>query len=163
MDNIISINPEKAAFHNQLLQDYYGMVFSWLKKSLEGDAEQAADITQEVFYEAWLSANKLRYHPRVGGWLMTTAQNKLRHFKRSLSHQHDLLNRLEGVTDGSRPAEEVFEVLDCLTPPERRLIQMHYLEGLRLSEAAKALGIHTFAAKKRLSRIRIKLRQILKD
>jgi RNA polymerase sigma factor (sigma-70 family) len=163
MDNIISINPQRAAFHNQLLKDYYGWVYAEVKRKLNGDAEQAADITQEVFYEAWLAVDKLQCHPKVGGWLMKTAMFKVYHYQRDKKKETDLVEVLKSLRPAAENSFDGTVAFPHLCAADRRLLKLYYIDKRATREIAKTLGISASVVRKRLSRIRAKLKQMLRS
>jgi RNA polymerase sigma-70 factor (ECF subfamily) len=163
MDNIISINPKRATFHNQLVEAFYGRVFSRIKQHLGEDESKATDITQEVFLEAWLAVEKLQSHPNVGGWLMKTATFKVYHYRRSIRKEVELLEMMK--TCGST-AENSFDgtaAFPHLCAADRRLLKLYYIDRWATREIAKTLGISASVVRKRLSRIRAKLKQMLRS
>ena len=55
---------------------------------------------------------------------------------------------------------ELTEFLDGLTPDQRQIITWHHLDGLSHREIGERLGIHEPAARVKLSRAMIALREI---
>jgi DNA-directed RNA polymerase specialized sigma24 family protein len=148
MDNIVFINPEKSKFHSQLIRDYYDRVFQAVKYKMGGNDEQAADITQEVFYEAWLVADILRCHTSVGGWLMKTAKCKVYHYLRDL-HKDNSLPSVNPV------------LFPQLRVSDRRLLRMRYINKRTVSELTENLGVKENTIRKRFSCVLIRLASIL--
>lgn len=129
------------------LYDRYGsMVFGLCVRSLPAD--QAQDVTQEVFLSAWRSRD--RYDPargRIGAWLMRIARNRVvDQVRREGRHEQ----RRSGAQADHLPSEDVIEqtsvqmlVADALRElPERprRMIALAYFQDLTHPQIAEETG-----------------------
>ncbi len=65
--------------------------------------------------------------------------------------------------DGFLSVDRLYEALDKLSPDERTLITLFYLDGKSLSEIAFIMSLSETNAKTRLFRIRKKLHKIISD
>lgn len=146
--------------------------------SSRADAE---DVTAAAFFELWRRRADVALHnDSLLPWLLVTATNVSRNMTRSRLRYRRLLHRLprhrdDGGADrvddvaetalaglGSQGYEpQLQQALARLSRPELTLATLVMLEGYPIAEAAEALGITTAAAKSRLHRIRIRMRETL--
>lgn len=141
----------------------------------EADAE---DVTASTFFELWRRrADVTLCNHSVLPWLLVTATNVSRNLTRSRLRYRRLLHRLPRHRDGTDTdvvAETVLadlgsqgyepqlqQALDRLSRHELTLATLVMLEGYPIADAAEALGITTAAAKSRLHRIRLRIRETL--
>ncbi len=137
------------------------------------DAEQAADLVQELFLRLW-SARR-RYEPgrAVTPWLFTLAYNLVRN-----AWRHDgVVSAYAGEAGEDDGVEEesvtlrldaatfdcaLAEVLTTLQPDERVLFSLRFEEELALSDIAAVMSLPVGTVKSRLHRLTRKLQQKLK-
>jgi RNA polymerase sigma factor (sigma-70 family) len=137
------------------------------------DPYLAADLTADVFLAAIDSAST--YRPSRGspiGWLYGVAHNVVAAERRRQARElraasrlsgrrlleADDLARLEERIDAEARARQLYLAMDRLPDGERAVLELTALEGLGVSEAAKALRITPVTARVRLHRARQKLR-----
>jgi RNA polymerase sigma factor (sigma-70 family) len=137
------------------------------------DPYLAADLTADVFVAAIESAGTYR---RTRGepvaWLFGIARNVVagehrRNAKdarraarvrgRELVGEDDLA-ALHARIDAEAAARSLYRELDQLSPGERAVLELVFLDGLTVADAARALGINPVAARVRLHRARRSLR-----
>lgn len=167
-----------AAF-NALVLAYQALAFSVALRLL-GDADLAADATQEAFLSAFAGIKQFR-----GGsfraWLLRTVTNAcydlLRHKKRrpavSLEAgdeegEHTLGDALPAPGDTPAQAAErgalrryLARCILDLPPDQRAVFVLADVHGLSYDEVAQALAVPVGTVKSRLSRARAKLRDAL--
>ncbi len=171
-------NGEVAAF-NQLVLQYQGLAYNVAYRVL-GDADAAADATQDSFIKAYKALESLRGES-FKAWLLrivtNTCYDQLRSVQRRPTHNlDDLLTEPEHtwrlVEPGERPDEaaERLELSHMLQwainqlPEEQRLVViLSDVEGLSYEEIADAMGTSLGTVKSRLSRARAKLRDLLQQ
>lgn len=170
-------NGNLAAF-NRLVMTYQGLAFNVAARVM-GDADAAADATQEAFIKAY----KAIKHYRGGSfksWLMrivsNTCYDQLRYEQR---RPHEPLETDDGEIDHSPhmldPADppesqvEQHEMAQMLQhainqlPLEQRLILvLSDVEGFSYQEIAETTNLALGTVKSRLSRARTRLRDILR-
>lgn len=167
---------EVGAF-NQLVLTYQELVYNVCFRML-GDADSAADGTQDTF----LSAYKALMGFRGGSfksWLLRIATNacydQLR--KRQRRHSHSLEHffseggpQFEEVADDPGPEELAVrrELWDCLqeglatlAPDQRMAVVLGDVQGLSYEEIAQVTGVALGTVKSRLSRGRGEMRRFL--
>jgi RNA polymerase sigma-70 factor (ECF subfamily) len=162
---------------NQLVVHYQSMTYNLAYRIL-GNADAAADATQDAFLSAFKAMPKFR-----GGsfkaWLLRIVSNacydQLRRKKRrptssldDLPVEEDHIPYLRDPAEGPDEFVERQELNQALQrgiltlPPEQRLVLvLSDLQGLNYQEVADALGISLGTVKSRLSRGRAKLRDYL--
>jgi RNA polymerase sigma factor (sigma-70 family) len=173
---------EVAAF-NGLVQIYQRQVFNVCYRTL-GNAEDAADATQEAFLGAYRGIKSFR-GPTGGfrGWLLRIAVNACYdHLRRRQRRPTESLDALGVVSDDEvsaaarvvdpRPdpeqralsAEEARRIqaaIDRLPDEQRLAVVLCDVQGLSYDEAAQAMEVELGTVKSRLSRGRARLRELL--
>jgi len=166
-----------AAF-NRLVMTYQGLAFNVAARVM-GDADAAADATQEAFIKAFKAIKQYR-----GGsfksWLMrivsNTCYDRLRYEQR---RPHEPLSPEDGesdhaphLLDPADPPEKQVEqremaqmiqhAITQLPPDQRLILVLSDVEGFSYQEIAETTGIALGTVKSRLSRARTRLRDILR-
>ena len=168
--------PGAAELREELCRTWYEehgrLIYSYLRFQL-GSADEADDLTAEVFLRAVRSAE--RFDPARGtakSWLFRIAQNALRdHGRRerrrrtvSLSDFRDLRADAPSPEERVIRQEEVGRLLTALAElPEgdRQLVSLRYGSGLSTAEVSEVLGIREPAVRTRLWRALGRLRKVL--
>jgi RNA polymerase sigma factor (sigma-70 family) len=137
-------------------------------------AEEAVSLT---FLEAWRLRASIE--PEGGSlrpWLLGIAINVNRNMSRSARRHRTALSRLPpppavpdfaddlaGQLDDARQLRKVLAAVDSLRADERDVIALCVWSELDYAAAAQALGIPAGTVRSRLSRARLKLRQLAAD
>jgi RNA polymerase sigma factor (sigma-70 family) len=134
------------------------------------DPHLAADLTGEVFLAVIDSAHT--YRPESGrpiAWLFGVARNVIagerrRNARELRARTHlpaaadlveaDDLARLHARIDAEAESRRLYQAMEQLSSSERAVLELVALDGLEVSEAARALGIRPVAARVRLHRAR---------
>jgi RNA polymerase sigma-70 factor (ECF subfamily) len=138
-----------------------------------GDADLAADLTQEAFVEAFVHFHRLADDRAFVAWLYGIAHNRLRMAARRRRLQQvvsldwlplPLFATMPSLRrqDSSASCVEqalLVEVLDGLSQPLREALLLHSLDGFGAPEVARILGISLPAAERRISRARERFRE----
>jgi RNA polymerase sigma factor (sigma-70 family) len=165
---------------NQLVLHYQGMIYNLAVRIL-GDSDAADDITQETFLTAYLNLPRFR-NGSFRSWLYRIATNAcydvLRLHKRHpvLSVEKEIIEEQKFLplfnTHGYNAIPEVEyerhelahiiqDALSQLELGQRMVVVLVDLQDFDYQETAKILGIPVGTVKSRLTRGRIKLRQLL--
>ncbi|MCW2983488.1 MAG: sigma-70 family polymerase sigma factor [Conexibacter sp.] len=132
--------------------------------------DDAADIAQEALIRVWrsLRAGTVPDHPVA--WLRTIVRREAcRHHERaavavSLEEHGDLDDRVAARRLERLPLQvDVRRAVRSLTPQDRKLLALRYVDDLTQPAVASALGIPEGTAKVRLHRARGRLQQVLAE
>jgi RNA polymerase sigma-70 factor, ECF subfamily len=134
------------------------------------DPHLAADLTAEVFLAAIDSAHT--YRPGSGrpiAWLFGVARNVVAAEHRRGARELRARSRLPAAgelvepddlaglcarIDAEAESRRLYQAMDRLSASQRAVLELVALDGLEVSEAARALGIRPAAARVRLHRAR---------
>jgi RNA polymerase sigma-70 factor, ECF subfamily len=165
-----------ATAFNQLVHAYQRQVYNVCYRTL-GNAEDAADATQDAFLSAFKGIKAFR-GPASGlrGWLLRVAVNacydQLRRRQRRPMHSLDELDPAEfdPPDPGLGPeqyaanrevASSIERALQRLPVEQRLAVVLCDVQGLSYEEAAAAMHVELGTVKSRLSRARAQLRTLL--
>ncbi|APU12908.1 RNA polymerase sigma factor, sigma-70 family [Actinoalloteichus sp. GBA129-24] len=140
------------------------------------DPHLAADLTAEVFLAVIHSAHT--YQARRGreaAWLFGVARNVVSADRRRRARGLAVVSRIAGREladeddiaalvdriDAEASARRLMLGMDRLSDGERAVLELTALDGLSISDAARALGISSVAARVRLHRARRRMRNHL--
>jgi RNA polymerase sigma-70 factor (ECF subfamily) len=173
-----------AEAFNRLVNERTGDVYALLYRLTE-DTEEARDLTQETFLQAFRSIAHFRGDADLRTWLyriaVNQARNRWRWWRRrhrgatvsldepARDSEHTLASRLrdDAVRDPEREAlahereDVILAALQTLARPYREAVVLRDIEGLSYEEVATALEISIGTVKSRLSRGRTELRRRL--
>jgi RNA polymerase sigma-70 factor, ECF subfamily len=162
---------DRSAFE-EVVHAHYASVYRQLWH-LCGDAEAAADLTQETFIQVWRSLPSFQGRSALRTWIYTIAVRVWRRWHDRRSHADTVpLDEVAGtLTDSARgPAElaelhllqqAVQEALCRLPAQYRETLVLFYVQGLKYHEIAGALGIPIGTVKSRLHGGLLRLRAAL--
>jgi len=166
---------DREAF-NQLVVHYQSLAYNVAYRVL-GDADAAADATQDAFISAYRAISRFR-----GGsfrsWLMRIVTNacydQLRVKKRrpttSIDEDEDPDREEWNVDPGERPeafvlrqelGQAIQRGLEILPPDQRTVVVLSDIQGMSYEEIAETMSTSLGTVKSRLNRGRSKLRDYL--
>ncbi|HWH93969.1 MAG TPA: sigma-70 family RNA polymerase sigma factor [Baekduia sp.] len=132
--------------------------------------EDAADIAQEATIRAWRSLQAGRTPDHPAAWLCTIVRREaLRHRARSgtlisLDEHGEVDDRAAAGRLELLPLQvDVRRAVHRLTPQDRKLLALRYVDDLTQAAVAEALGIPEGTAKVRLHRARGRLQRVLSE
>lgn len=167
---------EEAAWHD-FVSEYEGRMYGYLYR-LEGNSEDALDLTQEVFYRAWRFISTFRSGERVLPWLYQVARNTQIESHRRKQHQRFSLEEAREdvgfeVTSAARSPVQAAEsqqaqdrvqrALMRLPDEYREAVVLRFVEDLPYEEIARIQGVATGTAKSRVFRAKEQLAELLAD
>ncbi len=154
---------------DQLVEQYYPLILRYLTRRT-GDAELAADLTQETFLDAWRGLERLADGRPGAPWLYRIARNNLLpHWRRRQPVSLDDLTAADGAephplcqADPTPTWDEralIAQVLGSLSAPLQEALLLHCQQGLTSEEVGQVLAISGEAARKRIGRAKTQFRQ----
>lgn len=164
----------------QLVTDHQRMVYT-LALHLLGDAQEAMDLSQEVFLRVFRTLSQFRGQSTLRTWIyrivVNQASNRQRWWRRRhraqqvgleehVAHHGELTElRLfaapERVLEQRETVDRVQAALAELPFDQRAAIVLREIDGLSYDEIAEALGVAVGTVKSRLARARGSLRVVL--
>ena len=152
--------------------------------SIVGNAEDAADLSQEIFLRIWHGLPSFRADARFSTWLLRIARNvcadSLRKQQRTAPTEPLILVQDEeempydppdlspdadphAVYEMKETAADVRAALRSMSEEHRMLLLMRDADGMSYEEISSCLGLETGTVKSRLYRAREQLRQALRN
>ena len=159
----------------KLVTEYERAVYA-IAQRMTGNAEDAADMTQETFIKAYNSLASFRGDSKFSVWLYRIANNVCLDFLRSKNRRPTVSLSTEDddgeetqldIADESSSPELLLESsltrdavrrgLDSLPPDYKQILLLREIQGLSYEEIAAALGIESGTVKSRIFRARKRL------
>lgn len=167
---------DETAF-GELVRRHQQPVFRFCVRILK-NAEDAEDIAQETFVQAYRNIKKFRPKAKFSTWLFTIARNLslnlIRDEKRGrrimvsvdddnagVNLVDDAARRPDRLATGGETSELVRTAIDKLLPDHKTIIVLRDLEGFSYDEIAEVMNCRAGTVKSRLSRARQHLKEIL--
>lgn len=135
-----------------------------------GDADEAEDLTQEVFVRAWRNRARFRPSAEAWPWLAKIAINVARdaHRRRRVRPESPIDDPVQCERPDPREAaaasehlERVRQALQQLPERQREVMVLHAHGGMSPAEIAKVLGLRANNVRVNLHHGRQRLREIL--
>jgi RNA polymerase sigma-70 factor, ECF subfamily len=160
-----SQNGDHAAFE-LLIARHQRMIHS-LTFRMTGSWEEAQDLSQDTFIQAFRQLGAYRGEAKFSSWLYRIAINRCLNWKKSAQRRQQILNTWsQEQSDESphdRPSQQVHDALLKLPAKQRAAIILTVFDGLNHAEAAQALGCSETTVSWRIFSAKRKLKQILKS
>ena len=147
----------------------------WVAHGLVGNPADAEDVTQETFLVAWRKLPELELAgDSLLPWLVTVcrfqAANRIRRQKRDRENTAAAAgDTLPATVDVEQQviagdlADRILQEVAGLSPLDRDIFRLCAAEGYAYSAAAEELGVAHGVVRNRLSRIRTRLRTVVKE
>ena len=151
---------EEGMTVEELVDEYSNMLFKICLVILcnEWDAQ---DVIQDVFCRYLEHAPAFRDKEHEKAWLIKVAVNRCRDIHRfRLRHPQADLEEVTAYCEMPEQSE-VLRALVQLPKSLKSVVYLHYIEGYKMAEIGKMLGISSNAVKKRLQRGRDVLKRTL--
>lgn len=136
--------------------------------AMTGDAELATDAVQEAFIKAYARWSRVQKYDDPMLWVRRVAINKSRDTRRSFLRRRAREDRFDegaaredGVEWESEANVDIASALREISPRQRSVATLFYLEDLSISEIAEILDLTTGAVKFHLNKARTNLRALL--
>ena len=162
-----------AKWIDELFQRYHTKVAAWCYR-FTGDRESGGDLAQEVFLRAFRNLDSFRGSAKFSTWLYTIARNHcVNEIRANQTRVHHSAETLDFEVEDSS-ATDVLESMQQeqsvhlmrslieqnLDPIEKRVLVMHFAEGIALDAISRLLGLtnasgaraYIVSAKRKLAR-----------
>jgi len=163
----------------ELVRRHQQSVFNFCLRLLR-NVEDAEDIAQDAFVQAYRNIKKFQPRAKFSTWLFTIAKNLslnlIRDEKRGTRRMVPIDDGPEGVTVATGVADQpdseavghetaavVREAIERLSPDHKLVIVLRDLEGLSYKEIGQVMNCRSGTVKSRLSRARASLKEVLLD
>jgi RNA polymerase sigma-70 factor (ECF subfamily) len=170
------LDGETGAF-GELVRRYQDRLYNTVYRLVD-NAEDAQDIVQDAFLNAYQSLDGFKGDSRFFTWLYRIAVNTAISHKRrqrvllSIDTGRNGANSVQPLdaSEYSRPGEaleraeqeqRLQEALSRLSPEHRAVLVLKDLEGQKYEEMAEVLGVPIGTIRSRLHRARAELRELL--
>ena len=159
----------------KLVLEYEKSVYA-ITQRMTGNAEDAADMTQETFIKAYNSLSSFRGDSKFSVWLYRIATNVCLDFLRSRSRKPTVSLSVEDddgeeveldIADESQSPERLLERgltrdavrrgLNARSPEYRQILLLREIQGLSYEEIADVLTLEVGTVKSRIFRARKRL------
>jgi len=159
---LLRISQGDAWAFRQIFNAYSRQVYSLCIK-LTKDAEQAKDLTQEIFARLWIKRDRLQGVLNFRGFLTTMALNLIRNELRrkvlDLTNEAFLLNYFEESAPAADKLMEfkefqcmVQEAVDHLPPQLNRSFVLSRMAGMSHAEIARQMELSPLTVKSHIAR-----------
>ena len=150
----------------QTIIEYSDLLYKICFLILKDDSD-VQDVLQETFIKYMTKSPDFESEDHKKAWLIKVSQNKCKEFLRfHKRHAAVPLEEVEesfSVTDGmDTDTSNILSLIWKLKYKLKSVVILYYIEGYKVNEVARILGISESAVKKRLERARKELR-IAKD
>ncbi len=172
---------DQAAF-GALVEKYQAMAYS-LSLRMTGNPEDAADVTQEAFLNAWRGLAKFQSQSAFSTWLYRLTSNACIDFLRREKRRPAVSMTLDGEEDDDDPRQvevpdqrwsperelerkeaqaALQRALASLSPEHREVLLLREMEGFSYAEISQCLGLEEGTVKSRIARARLALKDFLR-
>lgn len=155
-----------------MVRKYYGVIYQFCYRRLNGDTDTAADITQNVFLKLLENIHAVRMLGKFQNYLLTIAANTCNnYFKKSKPIYTDLDSldiadntdsALESMIQNENSIE-VRKALHTLPDYQKEVIILRFYHDLKIREIAKITKSSIPAVKSRLRQGIQKMKRYLED
>ena len=144
----------------------------WMAWRLTGNAEEAEDLTQEVYAQLWTKreslsgiSNPIAYCGVVVRNLYLNQVRKQRVETTEMARELFVAdgNRLEDAIEQRQACEQVMRLIGQLPEQQRKVVTMHDVEGCSNEEIRQQTGLASTHVRVLLSRARKTIRQLFKN
>ena len=170
-----ALNGRQASF-GALVQKYQDRLYNAVVHTM-GNVEDARDVVQEAFVQAFLRLKTFQHSSAFYTWLYRIAFNvgashrRRKHVTVSVEQAREATGE-EPVDSGPQPSEQLQQKERCyqvrqaitqLSEEHRAVVVLRDMEGLCYDDIAEILTLPMGTVRSRIHRARVQLRDILRD
>lgn len=150
---------------NEIYETHYPKVVRLCKGYFNGDADLAADASQEVFIKVWENLNRFRMESSISTWIFRITVNTCLIYLRKKSTRKEIhtehFPQLTLETYHSETEEKLKQLYACIYKLDEtgKMIILMVLEGMPYDEIAHVIGITEETLRVRIHRIKKSLTQ----
>jgi RNA polymerase sigma-70 factor (family 1) len=160
--------------YNALFGYYYKPLCFFAKKLLNR-TDLAEDMVREAYIKLWNRRTDFDHIQKIKSFLYTTVRNaclnELRHRKVKNSYEIDYQSNPDNHIDDSTISHliqaelihAIYEEIAAMPEKRRQVFNYLYIDGLRMEEIARQMGISVFTVKEHKSKALAHLRLKFKD
>lgn len=167
------IQQGELTLFNHIIIKYQKLVYFSVIKMLNGQKNEAEDLTQEVFISAYRAFHHFKQDSSLSTWLLRIATNKVIDSKRRKQHPlMDAVKEIEQIPGTCDPLKELIEqesalllenLLSQLPPLYRIVIEQFYFKNMSYKDIAQLEGVEIKTIESRLYRARNILKGLWKE
>ena len=166
----LAVSGETWAF-GQLVERYGGRIYGRIRRVVR-QPDEAQDLAQEIFLQAYRRLGQLRDGRRFSGWLLKIADNAAFRWRQRRMVQIRFEQLLtaewgEHAVDESEAEREarmvVRQAIRQLSDAHRDVIEHHYFKGHSYAETAQQLGLEMNTVRSRLQKARQRIRKEMSE
>ena len=164
-DVALAASGDARAFE-RLYRTHVPRVHSLVRRML--DADEADDVTQDVFVRAWQKLATFRGEAAFGTWLHRLAVNVILARRKVVGTERVRYDSAEGTLDElpgrhshHESAVDFEEAVNRLPDGARQVFVLHDMEGYTHEEIGRMLGVVPGTSKSQLHHARMALREYL--
>ncbi len=155
-----------------LVRKYYGVIYQFCYRRLNGDSDTAADITQDVFLKVLENIHAVRKLGKFQNYLLTIAANICNNYFKKAKPIYTDLNTLDIVDDSDSALEKIIDhenalevrrALHSLPDCQKEVLILRFYHDLKIREIAKITNATVPTVKSRLRQGLQKLERALND
>lgn len=134
-------------------------------KSQLGDSALAEEAVQETFRIACEKEQRVLTSENPRGWMMATLRYTISNMKRELAYLEKMYLHLHMKETAAEITEENVDIMysDLISEADFDMLKMIVMDRYTIRETAEYYGISLNACKKRISRIKQRLKNILEE
>jgi len=153
-----------TAAYSHLVEHYGNAIYGLAYHRLQ-NAEDARDVAQEAFIQAYRHLDQLREPAKFGSWLRQIAVNECRMWQRQQHPTESLEAAPPSVEQDAQVEAKVAtqQMLGCLSEESRLTLTLFYLHRYSLQEIAAFLEVPVTTIKSRLRNARAQLKREMYD
>ena len=164
-DTELAATGDGRAFE-RLYRTHVARIHSLVRRML--DADEADDLTQDIFVRAWQKLSTFRGESAFGTWLHRLAVNVVLARRRTIGMERgryhadeNVLDETAGRAESPGMSVDFEEALARLPDGARQVFVLHDVAGYRHEEIARMLGVVPGTSKSQLHHARMALRRYL--